>query len=80
MPGGGGSIYIHTLLTLTKNSLARVGFELVPSCFQSPALLIEVLSQLGLVAGLEQFKCPKYYRNDLTLVLEGTQCFIFFIV
>ena len=33
-----------------------------------------VLSQLGLVASLIQFKCTKYFRDDLTLVIEDAQC------
>ena len=32
-------------------------------------------SQLGLVASLIQFKCAKYFRDDLTLVFEDAQCF-----
>ena len=35
---------------------------------------IELLSQLGLVASLIQFKCTKYFRDDLTLVFEDAQC------
>ena len=31
-------------------------------------------SQRGLVASLIQFKWTKYFRHDLTLVLEDTQC------
>jgi hypothetical protein len=28
-----------------------------------------------LVTSLIQFKCTKYFRDDLTLVLEDAQCF-----
>jgi hypothetical protein len=38
-------------------------------------LPIELSSQRGLVASLIQFKCMKYFRDDLTLVLEDAQCF-----
>ena len=51
----------------TKNSLSRAGFEL--------ALPTELSSQLGFVGGLIQFKCRKYFRDDLTLVFEDAQCF-----
>ena len=70
--------YIHINLTLqitTKNSLSRAGFELTSSGFQTAALPIELSSQLGLVASLIQFKCTKYFRDDLTLVFEEAQCF-----
>ena len=39
------------------------------------ALPIELSSQLGLEASLIQFKCTKYFRDDLKLVLEDAQCF-----
>ena len=32
---------------------------------------------MGLVASLIQFKCTKYFRDDLTLVFEDAQCRIF---
>ena len=35
----------------------------------------ELSSQLGLVASLIQFKCTKYFRDNLTLVFEDAQCF-----
>jgi hypothetical protein len=36
----------------------------------------ELSSQRELVASLIQFKCTKYFRDDLiTLVLEDAQCF-----
>ena len=69
---------IHTNLTrqrTTKNSLSRAGFELASSGFLTVALAIELSSQLGLVASLIQFKCTKYFRDDLTLVFEDTQRF-----
>jgi hypothetical protein len=46
----------------TKNSLARAGFELASTGIGSESLII-------------QFKCTKYFRDDLTLVLEDAQCF-----
>ena len=58
-----------------KNSLARAEFELASSGIQTAALPIELSSQQGLVASLIQFKCTKYFRDDLTLVLEDAQCF-----
>ena len=41
--------FILTLLTPTKNSLARAEFELAPSGFSTAALTIELSSQRGLV-------------------------------
>ena len=60
-----------------KNLLSQAGFELASLGFYTAALLIElhVFSQLGLVASLIQFKCMKYFRNDLALVFEDAQCF-----
>jgi hypothetical protein len=44
--------------------------------FRSTAALpIELSSQWRLVASLIQFKCTKYFRDDLTIVLEDAQCF-----
>ena len=34
------------------------------------ALPIELSSQQGLVASLIQFKCTKYFRDDLMLVMK----------
>ena len=36
---------------------------------------IELSNPLALLASLIQFKCPKYFRDDLTLVFEDAQCF-----
>ena len=58
-----------------KNLLSRAGFELASLGFYTATLPIELLSQLGLVASLIQFKGMKYFRNDLTLVFEDVQCF-----
>ena len=59
----------------TKNSLSRAGFELTSSGFYTAAPRIELSSQLGLAASLTQFKCTKYFRDDLPLVFEDAQCF-----
>ena len=70
--------YVHINLTLqrtTKNSLSRAGLELASSGFLTAALPIELSSQLGLVTSFIQFKCTKYFRDDLTLVFEDAQCF-----
>ena len=39
------------------------------------ALPIELSRQLGLLASLIQFRCTKYFRDDLTLFFEDAQCF-----
>ena len=70
--------WIHINLTrqsTTKNSFFRAGFKLASSGFKTAALPIELSSQLGLVASLIQFKCAKYFCDDLTLVFENAQCF-----
>ena len=36
---------------------------------------IELLSQLGLAVNVVQFKCMRYFCDDLTLVFEDAQCF-----
>ena len=35
---------------------------------------IELLSQLGLAVNVVQFKCAKYFRDNLTLVFEDSKC------
>ena len=66
---------ILTLLPPTKNSLARAGFELSPSGFQTAALPIEQSNEWRMVASLIPLKWTKYPRLDLTLIWEDTQCF-----
>ena len=69
---------IHINLTLQrtiKNSLSRAVFKLASSGFKTAALPIELSSQLGLVASVVQFKCTKYFRDDLMPVFEDAQCF-----
>ena len=67
--------YFANATSITGNYIARAGFELASSDFLTAVLPIELSSQLGLVASLIQFKCTKYFRDDLTLVFEDAQCF-----
>ena len=71
---------LHIYLTLqktTKNSLSLAGFELASSSFWTAYLPIELLSQLGLEAVLLKSKRAKCSRDDLKLVFEEAQCFIY---
>ena len=67
--------FLRTELTKECIYSSRTGFELASSGFWTAALPFELSSQLGLVASLIQFKCTKYFRDDLTLVFEDAQCF-----
>ena len=62
--------YFHIILTphsTKKNSLSIARPSLCP--------LHELSSQRGLIVNLIQFKCTKYFRDDLTFLLEDAQCF-----
>ena len=66
-------IFILTLLASTKNSLARVGFELVPFRISRPPLSPSYRVNGDWWRVLSNLSGRKYVRHDLMLVLEDAQ-------